>query len=148
LKISLPSDPLHGTWQRNFFKKILCRVLSTAALGKENIFFENLFAECPSAWHPTKKKDFFKKKSLLSAHHPGTRQRKYFLKKICLPSVPLQGTRQRNFFLKNSLPSAIFPGTQQSWETIQNCLGFFSFAECFWHCTRQGFLCRVLHSTK
>jgi hypothetical protein len=46
-------------------------VLTTLALGK--FFFENFFAECPSAWHSANK-FFFLKKSLLSAHHSGTQQ--------------------------------------------------------------------------
>jgi hypothetical protein len=65
-------------------------VLTTLALGKEKSFFENLFAECPSAWHSAKKKVFLKN-SLPSACFPGTRKSwetgQSWFRFLALPSV-------------------------------------------------------------
>jgi hypothetical protein len=68
-------------------------------------------------------------------------------KKVFFENLLALGKEKK--FKKNSLPSACFLDTRQSWETGQNWLRFSSFVECFFAIALgKRRLCRVLLSAK
>ena len=94
---------------------MLCRVPCQEALGKEIIFFEKCFAECPAGRHSAKKLkafgkefNFFLKKCFAEcpARRHSAKKLIFFWKMLC--RVPRRHSAKKLFFFKkNSLPSAL-----------------------------------------